>query len=462
MSIATAVIACAYFMYSLDITIVAAALPGIAQSFGADPVALNVIIAAYLVAVAAFVPLSGWLCDRFGARTIFQAAVGVFTLGSVLCGLSSGLTELVVARVIQGMGGALVIPVGRFVVVRTSSNAELVRAIAWLSVPAQVGAMLGGPVGGLLVTYLSWPWIFLMNVPIGLVGMLLAARYIENFREDETRPFDWLGFALSAVALADLVYALEIASQPRPDWPLIAVLGAVGIVVGAFAVRHMKRRAGALIDFSLLAVPSFRANFWAAPLIRMTTGSQWFLLQLMFQLAFGLSAFASSLLIFVNVGGSMGMRSVASFVLRRYGFRNVLMAATALNSIVVIGCGFLSPQTPIWIVVLTMLAAGCVVGLHIVAGNSMAYSELAKGQMSGATTLAQTAQQLGNACSIAIASLLLRAGLAWRGADQLVMSDFLWTFVVLALISGAALPIFRTLPPNTGAQVSGHRGGGKS
>jgi EmrB/QacA subfamily drug resistance transporter len=452
------IIACAFLMQTLDSTIVVTAVPNIAASFHVSPVQLSAALTAYIVSVAVFIPVTGWLADRFGARTVFQLAIFVFTLGSVLCGLSHNVVELASARILQGMGGAAVTPVGRLVLLRTAKKSEYVRAAAFLSVPTQIGPLLGPPLGGFLTTYVSWRWIFLINVPIGVIGVLLTARFMENFREAERHPLDWTGFVLTGVGLSCVMYGLDAISHESNASLVAAAILIGGLLVGWLAVRHARRAPHPLIDLSLLRFKSFGANFWGGTLFRMASGAIPFLLPLLFQVVFGMTAFASGLLTFATAAGSLSMRASTPRILAKFGYRNVLIWNEILFVVTLLACALFTRSTPLPVIFLILLASGFFQGLQLSSLNSLPYSNLAANQMSSATSLSQLAQQVSKGLGIALAAVILHVTLARSGAHALSTTEFVITFNVLAAVSLLSLINFAVLPRDCGADLSGYGG----
>ena len=319
------IVASALFMEQLDGTVLATALPEMARSFGTEAVRLNVALTSYLLALAVFIPASGKVADRFGSRTVFCGAIALFTLGSILCGQANGLGTLVAARVLQGIGGAMMVPVGRLFLLRSVTKAEMVTAMTWLMIPAQLGPLLGPPVGGFLVTYLSWRWIFYINVPIGVLGILLALRFIADVREPGRVNFDLPGLVLSGISLACLVAGLEAVSRGGASLVLAGEVLAAGVVAGALYVLHARRHPAPVLDLKLMRVPTFALSVIGGGLSRVAAGAVPFLLPLMLQLGFGMSAAASGLITFGGSLGSMLMRFVARPVLHRWGFRTTMI-----------------------------------------------------------------------------------------------------------------------------------------
>jgi MFS family permease len=314
------IIACALFMENMDATVITTALPAIAADLGVDPISLKLALTAYLLSLAVFIPISGWMADRFGALTIFRAAIVVFTLGSAACGFAQGLGDLVAYRIVQGLGGAMMVPVGRLVILRTVPKHELVQALTWLIIPALLGPMFGPPLGGFITTYFHWRWIFWINIPIGILGLLLATRYIENFREKNPPPLDKLGFVLSGIGLTGLAFGFTIFGQSLLP-PVAAVpLLLVGAGFTYAFVRHARGLKNPLMNLKLLKVHTFRASVIGGFLFRIGIGATAFLLPLFFQIGFGLSPFESGMLTFWGAAGAMILRPTVPFILRRLRF----------------------------------------------------------------------------------------------------------------------------------------------
>lgn len=455
-SLVSLIVACAMFMQNLDSTIVATAIPQIATSFKVSPTYLSGAITSYILSLAVFIPISGWVADRFGARIVFQAAIVVFTLGSTLCGLSNGVVELTASRVLQGVGGAMLVPVGRLVLLRSVGKSELVQAMAVLAVPVQIGPVLGPPLGGLITTYISWRWIFLINVPIGILGIVLATLYMKNYSETERPPLDWVGFILSGTALSCTIYGLDALGRNNGEiLEALAFLG-VGLVLGAFSVRHARRCLHPLIDLSLVRIPTFRVNFWGGTLFRGGLGALPFLLPLLFQTVFGMSAFSSGLLTFASAVGSIVMKASTPPILKRFGFRNVLIWNGALTACSLLLCIMFRSTTPAAVIFTVLLVSGFFQSLQFSALNSIPYADVSPHQMSSATSLAQLMQQVGKAIGIAVAALTLQLTLAWRGGGPLSTTEFLYAFVGCAILALASLPFYAALSADSGAELSGY------
>jgi len=451
------VVAFAYFMYLLDSTIVATAAPQIALSFGVSPVRLSIAIVAYVLSLAVFIPLSGWVADRFGASVVFRAAIAIFTLGSICCGLSENLLELGLSRVLQGIGGAMVIPVGRLLVLTSVKRSEFIKALAMLGLMAQIGPMLGPPVGGFITTFATWRWIFFINIPIGIIGFALVTLYVPNVREPEGRPLDWLGFLLTGVSASCIMYGCEAVGRAT-EAPEVAIgLIVFGCLAGYFSIRHLRHHPHPLLDLSLVKLATFRVNMAAGSLFRIATGGMPFLLPLLFQSVFGMTAFASGLLIVSTAFGALFVRLVVQRVLRKVGFKIGLLATGLLYVGVLTGCCFLTAQTPAWMIVLLMGAMGFCQGFQFTSLNTMAYSEVPAPKYSGATGLAQLCQQMSQGLGVALAATLLHASLLLRGAEALSRSDIRLALVGLAISTLASVLLFSRMASDAGANITGHR-----
>jgi EmrB/QacA subfamily drug resistance transporter len=450
------VVACAMFMQNLDSTVIATALPTIARSLDESPLRLNVAITCYLLSLAVFIPISGWVADRFGARRVFSGAIVVFTLGSVACGVSNSLAALVGSRILQGMGGALMVPVGRLVLVRTVAKAELVRAMSFVSVPALIGPVMGPPLGGLIVTYASWRWIFFINIPIGVLGVVLVNLLVTDLKEIGRRPFDFSGFALTGIGLASLAFGFENVARGALPNIVVAALLAVGACCLALYVGHARRVDHPIVDLALLRIPTYAAAATGGFLFRMGLGALPFLLPLMLQVGFGLSALHSGLLTFASAAGAMLMKTSAVKILRSLGFRVVLVADTVISAAFLLGYSLFRPTTPHLVIFLALLAGGFFRSLQMTSINTLSYADVPPGMLSRATSFSSMAQQLSQTAGVATAALLLHLMLLMRGGSALAAPDFYPVFVAVAVISLLSVPFFLKMSPDAGAEVSGH------
>jgi EmrB/QacA subfamily drug resistance transporter len=451
------IVASAIIMQQIDATVITTALPQMAISLNSDPVALSVAVTAYLLSVAVFIPVSGWAADRFGGRTVFRAAIGLFTLGSIFCGLSDNAVQLTAARVLQGFGGAMMVPVGRLVLFRSVERSQLVRTMAYLQVPAQLGPVLGPPIGGFITTYFSWRWIFLVNVPLGILGIALVTRYFDNPKEDDPRPLDWIGFGLTGLSLSCILYGIEAIGRGLNVAGAAIGLLTVGVVLGALALRHLRRHAHPLLNLSIFRIPTFRASIGGGSLFRAGAGSLVFLLPLLLQVVFGMTAFASGVLTFASAAGAMSMKASARPILKRFGFRSVMIVNGIISAASIAMCAFFTGATPAPLIFVLLLVAGFFQSLQFTATQAIAYADISNPQMSTATSIASMAQQLSRGFGVAIVAVLLQLSLAWRGATGLDLIDFQVAFAGATTLVLCCLAFCLPLAADAASEVSGHR-----
>jgi EmrB/QacA subfamily drug resistance transporter len=451
------IVASAIIMQQIDATVITTALPQMAISLETSPVRLSIAVTAYLLSLAVFIPVSGWAADRFGGRTVFRAAIALFTLGSVLCGLSGSALELTAARVLQGLGGAMMVPVGRLVLFRSVERSQLVRTMAYLQVPAQLGPVLGPPIGGFITTYFSWRWIFLVNVPLGLIGIILVTRFFDNPKDDEPRPLDWAGFLLTGLSLSCIMYGIEAIGRGAGEATLAIGLLAGGLVIGGFALRHLRRQTHPLVDLSIFGTPTFRASIGAGSLFRAGAGTLVFLLPLLLQVVFGLTAFASGILTFATAVGSMSMKVTARPILKRFGFRTVMIGNGIIGSATIAMCAFFAGSTPVPLIFVLLLIAGLFQSLQLTATQAIAYADISNPLMSSATSIASMSQQLSRGFGIATVAVILHLSLAWRASTELALVDFRIAFAGATLMALLGLAFSLPLSADAGSEVSGHR-----
>jgi EmrB/QacA subfamily drug resistance transporter len=451
-------VACALFMENLDATVIATSLPAIAKDLHEDPISLKLALTSYLISLAIFIPASGWAADRFGARTIFRAAILVFILGSILCGISATLPELIGARVVQGLGGAMMVPVGRLVLLRSVERSELVDALAFLTVPALLGPISGPLLGGFITTYFHWRWIFWINVPIGAIGILLATIYVKEVEGEGTWPLDVTGFLLCGFGLACFLFGLGGAGRGLIPWEVATLLAGSGAVALIAFVWHARRAAFPLIDLKLLSIKTFRANVIGGSLFRIGIGSIPFLLPLMLQAGFGMTAFQSGSVTFIAAVGAMAMKATAAPILRIFGFRRVLV----YNAILSAGCfgcyGFFTPMSPLIFMMTWLLFSGFARSLEFTSINAITYAEIDSAKMSAAVSFASVAQQLSLSLGVAAgASALQGFALVNPGTAVLALGNFKWAFAAMAAVSMSAAAAFLCLPPDAGSELIARR-----
>lgn len=449
------IVACALFMEQMDATVLATALPTMARDFGVPAPSMSIALTSYLLALAIFIPTSGRLADRFGSRTMFEAAIILFLGGSVLCGQSTGVTFMVAARFIQGLGGAMMIPIGRLVLLRSVSKRDLVSAMAWLIMPAMIGPLVGPPLGGFIVTYLDWRWIFYLNIPIGLVGLALTRIFIAQVHEEAPPPIDLLGFLLSGVSLGCLLFGFEMTSWPGREMLALMLIG-MGIVSGLTYIRYARSHMDPVLDLSLMRVPSFRLSVIAGSLTRITQGAQPLLLPLMLQLTFGLSAATSGTITIAGALGAVVMKGLAPRLLRRFGFRRSLIFNGIASSIGYGVCGFFRPSWPVPLIFIILVVCGTFMSLQFTAYNTIAYDEIRKERMSAATSFYATFQQLTLSLGICIGSASLQFAMLMSSSPILKPAHFTWAFLFVASISLLATYWNWKFAPDAGAELSGH------
>ena len=442
-------------MQSLDSTVIATALPTIAHSLGESPLRLNVAITCYLLSLAVFIPISGWTADRFGARRVFSGAIVIFTLGSVACGYANSLPALVVARIVQGMGGAMMVPVGRLVLLRIVPKSDLVRAMSYVSIPALIGPVMGPPLGGFIVTYASWRWIFFINIPIGVLGIVLVNLLIGDLKETGRRPFDFGGFVLTAVGLAALAFGFEnVGRGALPTMAIVALL-AIGAGCTTLYVRHASRVSHPIIDLALFKIPTYASATIGGFLFRMGLGALPFLLPLMLQVGFGLDALSSGLLTFASAVGAMTMKMTAVPIIRTLGFRIVLVGNAAISALFLFSYSLFRPSTPHLLIFFALLTGGFFRSLQMTSINTLSYADVPPAMLNRATSLTSMAQQLSQTAGVATGALLLQLLLLLRGGSALTAADFYPAFMGVAMISLLSVPFFMRMAPDAGAEVSG-------
>jgi len=450
------ILAVALFMENMDSTVIATSLPAIATDIGTSPIALKLALTAYLVALAVFIPISGWMADRYGAKNVFRAAIAVFVVGSVACAISGSLGAFVAARFLQGIGGAMMTPVGRLVLVRSTPRSELVAAMSWLTIPALVGPLVGPPVGGFITTVFTWHWIFLINVPIGLAGIWLASRFLPDTEPRDTRPLDFTGFVLSGLAASGVVFGLSVASLPALPPVIGLVTVAIGLAAALGYLVHARRTPMPLLALDLFASPSFRASVLGGGLFRIGIGAVPFLLPLMFQIGFGLNPFQSGMITFVSAIGAIGMKFVTTRLFRAAGFRRVLVAGTLAAGTSIAINGLLTPDTPYLLILALLLTGGFIRSMFFTGVNALAFADIDDADTSKATPIVAVAQQVSIALGVALAGGILEVSTALRGGG-LTLGDFHTAFFIVGALSATAALSFLRLSPDAGSSVSGYR-----
>jgi EmrB/QacA subfamily drug resistance transporter len=451
------IVAAALFMENMDSTVIATSLPAIAADIGTSPLTLKLAITSYLLSLAVFIPASGWTADRFGARSVFSAAIVVFMIGSIGCALSSSVTDFVIARTLQGVGGAMMTPVGRLVLLRSIDKSALVNAMAWVTVPALIGPVIGPPLGGFITTYFSWHWIFLINIPVGLVGIFMAQRYIDPIRSDNPESFDLYGMVLAGVGVGGIAFGLSVAGLNLLPWTVVAALIGVGSVSMAAYMMHARRTDSPVLDLTLLRLPTFRASMYGGFLFRVGVGALPFLLPLLMQVGFGLSPFGSGLVTFSSAVGAMGMKTLAARIIRAFGFRNIMTVNAVVSSVFLAACALFTITTPLLLIMIILVVGGFFRSLQFTAINALAYADVEPERMSRATTLASVSQQLAISTGVAIGAFSVEATMLYHHSTELTAADFGPGFLVVSVLSAMSTFYFLRMPADFGHQVSGRR-----
>lgn len=447
------IVATALFMENLDSTVIATSLPKIAADLGTSPIHLKLALTSYLLALAIFIPASGWMADRFGARNIFRVAILIFAAGSISCGASNSLGWLIGSRVLQGIGGSMMVPVGRLIVLRTTPKSALVNALAWLTVPALIGPVMGPPLGGFITTYFDWRWIFWINIPIAVLGVALVSAYIPQIVADTVRRFDALGFLLVGPGLAAFLTGVTLAGLGMGSQAVMIGLTFGGLALVGLYVRHALRVEAPLVDLRLLDYPTFRISTTAGTFFRVGSGSLPFLLPLLFELGFGLTPFQAGMMTFVTGFGAMTMKFTAQRILNRWGFRRVLAVNAVIGSLFILAPAAFHPTTPYLVMVTVLFLGGVSRSLQFTAINAIAYSDVPQDRMSSATSFNSVLQQLSRSIGITVAAFGLQAAQQAEGLHDIVAQSFPPVFALMALVSFASIFGVLKLAPDAGGTL---------
>ena len=450
------ILAFAFFMEMMDSTVISTSLPAIALDIGVSPITLKLALTSYLVALGVFIPISGWMADKFGAKRIFRLAILIFVLGSIACSFSSSLAAFVISRFLQGMGGSMMTPIGRLVLVRSVPKSEFVSAMTLLTIPGLIGPMAGPPLGGFITTYFSWHWIFIINVPIGLLGIWLSGIYLPEIPGREDMPkLDWPGFFLTGIAASGIVFGLSVVSLPALP-PIVGIAATVlGLISTVIYLGHARRIPNPILNPGLFKDPVFSLSIAGATIFRIANGAQPFLMPLMLQMGFGLNPFHSGLITFAGAFGAMSTKFVAQRVLAARGFRDTMIIGSIAGAAMIGTAAFFTPQTPIWVMVLTLYLAGFCRSFIFTSSNSLNFTSVSEKDASQATSISSVFQQISTALGVAMAGLVLETS-GWMNGTKLSIFDFHVAFAVTALISVTSIFFFIPLPRDAGADVSGH------
>lgn len=455
------ILAVALFMEMMDSTVIATSLPAIAADIGAEPIELKLAMTAYLVALAIFIPISGWMADRYGARNVFRWAIFAFMIGSIACAMANSLPSFVGARFFQGMGGSMMSPLARLVLVRSTEKKDLVSAMAWLTMPALMGPVLGPPIGGFLTTFLSWHWIFWINIPIGAAGIVAATIFLPRTGYRAQTKLDWIGFILVGVCFSGILFGLSVISLPALP-PIVGIMAVViGTVSGILFVRHAKRSEQPLFNLKILSNPMFRISLIGGSVFRTGYGAMPFLLPLMLQIGFGLTPFEAGSIIFVAAVGAIAAKMVAQRFFAALGFRTLLIITSVLSAVLLAINGTFSPETSVIFIMTILFLSGFVRSIFFTGANALAYSELSTEDAGDATGMMAVSVQLSFALGVALAGGILEITTFVRN-DDLSLVDFQIAFWVLSALSLLAIIPFMRMKSDAGSVVSGHHTGGDS
>ena len=450
------IVASALFMENLDTTIIATALPQIAREIGAAPLEVNLAITSYLLSLSIFIPLSGWVADRFGAQRIFSLAIAIFMAGSIACAAADSLGALVLARILQGFGGAMMVPVGRLVILRAVPKGELIKAMTYLTIPGLLGPVLGPPIGGFIVTYSSWRWIFLLNIPVAILGIILSLLYVPHIKAPRVPKLDWIGFILTGLGLAALVFVFEAMGRfPLPAWILGSMVGFGALCLVTYWSRA-RRMDEPIVNLKLMRISTFRRAILGGSVFRIGIGALPVLLPLMLQLGFGLSAFASGLLTFSSAAGALVMKGATQSVLKAFGFRRVLIVNALLCGAVMMSYALFTPTVPHSLIFLALLIGGFIRSLQFTGLNALSYADVSEGAMSSASTFSAMMQQLSLSIGAGTAALALHLTMNARDGSSLIASDFQPAYLFIGGIVMVSGLFFLGLRQDAGANVSGN------
>ena len=449
-----AIIGSAFLMQTLNATSINNALPAMARAFHVEPLRLNLAITMYLLASAVFLPISGWMADRFGARRILMLAMVLYAASSAACGFAHNLPQLVAFRLAQGCAGAMMGPVGRLVLLRTTPKSELVGAMSVVTMPALMGPVVGPVLGGAIVTFATWPWIFFLNLPIALVGVALVYAFVPNVKEQAVSPIDWPGIFLTGFGLAGLILGFE--NLGRNALPPLAVAGLFGGGLACLGVywAHARNNPHAIIDLSIFRIPTFQASVLGGAFFRLVPGATPFLLVMLLQVGFGMTAFAAGLMTFISAVGALVMKTTAPPILRRFGFRSVLIANGLICAATYMVYAFFRIDTPHWLIMAALAIGGFFRSLQFTSLNGMAYADLEQNQMSRGTTTASMAQQFMQSVSIGLAATLLHFLMVSRGESHLTGATVAPAFAVFGSLTLISLFWFFRLPANAGDEMN--------
>jgi EmrB/QacA subfamily drug resistance transporter len=451
-------VAVAFFMESLDTTILNTAVPAISSALHVAPLSMKAVLASYTLSLAVFIPISGWMADRFGTRRVFASAIGLFTLGSLLCGISANIHLLVACRILQGCGGAMMVPVGRLTLVRTFAKSELLRTMSFVSIPALVAPMLGPIAGGLIVGYLHWRLIFFLNIPIGLAGLILVYLHLPDYREAKPHPLDVVGFILFGSGVALLSYVLEIFGEHSlSTLEMSGLLGLSFALLAGYGV-HASTLPFPLLQLKLFGIRTFRAAVSGSFFTRLGIGGVPFLLPLLYQVGLGFTAIESGLLVMPQAIAAMSMKMIMPRLLRRVGYRGVLISNTLILGVLLMVFATIGLNTPVWVIVLQAFLYGTFTSLQYTSMNTLVYADITEKETSNASSIASTLQQMSISFGVAAAGLTTALFVPNSGANPAEMIHGVHkALIALGILTIVSTIVFRALKSGDGDDVSQHK-----
>jgi EmrB/QacA subfamily drug resistance transporter len=448
------IVACALFMENVDATVLVTSLPSLARDLGQDPITLKLAVTSYVVGLGVFIPICGWVADRFGPRTVFRTAIGVFVVGSLLCAAAGSLFTLVLARFVQGVGGAMMVPVGRIIIFRSVARADFVRAVNYLTVPALLGPVVGPLLGGAITTYLHWRLMFFINVPIGILGIYLTNRHIDDVREAHPGHLDWPGFVMSAGGASLFMLGMSLVGSDLVSTSTTAIMCATGVVLTVAYCLYARRVKNPLLDLRFLRIPTFHTAVLGGALFRIGLGAVPFLLPLALQEGLGMTPFEAGMITCASAFGALFMKTLAQPMLRRFGFRHVLMVNAALSGIAIAVYGIFSPDMPRLAIWLIVLLGGVFPSLQFTALNALAYADIENNDVGRATSVASVIQQMALGLGVTVAGIVLQISHNLQGHAQIVWTDFWPAFLVLGLFSAVSIPVTSRMPKGAGGELA--------
>jgi EmrB/QacA subfamily drug resistance transporter len=453
--IVPAIIGSALLMQTLEATVISNALPTIARALHEDPLRLNMAITMFLLASAVCLPVSGWIADKFGAKRVFMTSMVLFALSSAGCGFAHTLPQLIVGRILQGVAASMMAPVGRLVLLRTTPKSELVGAMSVLTMPALIGPVIGPVLGGAIVTFFNWRWIFYMNLPVAVVGVLLVRAFVPNVKEQKVSPIDLPGIGLTGLGLATLIFGFE--NLGRDFLPPLQVAGLFAAAAVCFTLywRHARNNPHAIIDLSIFRIQTFSASVTGGAFMRVAMGATPFLLAMLLQIGFGMSAFAAGLMTFISAAGALVMKTAAPPILRRFGFRTVLLVNAVIVGVSFMAYSLFRPDTPHWLIMIVLAVGGFFRSLHFTSLNGLAYADIDQDRMSRASTTSSMAQQLVQSIGIGVAATLLHFIMKAKGETHLSWDAVSPAFLIIGAVTFISIPWFVRLPHNAGAELHG-------